>query len=147
MKNFSQFIVAEAKDPGEYDQEGQMAITLLNNIIDAAEDLIAILDDDENLPEWAQSKITKAEDYLDGVRDYMMNLDDDEEEEDDDEDDMTETAYAGNLGFMEIAKFYQKATEDEKKKLQELIKNKQEKQAWKMVQNKVGIKLVGKEFN
>jgi hypothetical protein len=146
MKKFTEF-VAEEKDPNEYDQEGEMAINQLSNIIDAAEDLISMLDEDENLPEWAQAKITKAEDYLDGVRDYMMNLDDDDDEEEDSEDDMTEAAYAGNLGFMEIAKFYQKATEDEKKKLQELIKNKQEKQAWKMVQNKVGIKLVGKEFN
>jgi hypothetical protein len=145
MKKFIEF-VSEEKDPNEYDQEGEMAITLLNNVIDAAEDLILLLEDDENLPEWAQAKITKAEDYLDGVRDYMMNLGDDEDEEEDDED-MNEAAYAGNLGFMEIAKFYQKATDEEKKKLQELISNKQEKQAWKMVQNKVGIKLVGKEFN
>jgi hypothetical protein len=147
MKKFIEF-VSEEKDPNEYDQEGEMAITLLNNIIDAAEDLILLLEDDENLPEWAQAKITKAEDYLDSVRDYMMNLGDDEDEdEEEDDEDMNEAAYAGNLGFMEIAKFYQKATEDEKKKLQELIKNKQEKQAWKMVQNKVGIKLVGKGFN
>jgi hypothetical protein len=86
MKSFSQFIVAEAKDPAEYDQEGEMAITLLHNILDAAEDLIAMLDDSENLPEWAQAKITKAEDYLDGVRDYMANLDDDEEEDDGEDD-------------------------------------------------------------
>jgi|APGre2960657423_1045063.scaffolds.fasta_scaffold15515_4 hypothetical protein len=145
MKKFIEF-VSEEKDPNEYDQEGEMAITLLNNVIDAAEDLILLLEDDENLPEWAQAKITKAEDYLDSVRDYMMNLGDDEDEEEDDED-MNEAAYAGNLGFMEIAKFYQKATDEEKKKLQELISNKQEKQAWKMVQNKVGIKLVGKGFN
>jgi hypothetical protein len=145
MKKFIEF-VSEEKDPNEYDQEGEMAITLLNNVIDAAEDLILLLEDDENLPEWAQAKITKAEDYIDSVRDYMMNLGDDEDEEEDDED-MNEAAYAGNLGFMEIAKFYQKATDEEKKKLQELISNKQEKQAWKMVQNKVGIKLVGKEFN
>jgi hypothetical protein len=84
MKKFIEF-VAEAKDPGEYDQEGQMAITQLNNIVDAAEDLIDMLEDDENLPEWVQSKITKAEDYLDSVRDYLMNLDDDEEDEEEDE--------------------------------------------------------------
>ena len=85
MKSFTEF-VAEDKDPGEYDQEGQMAMTQLNNIIDAAEDLLDMLEDDENLPEWVQSKITKAEDYLDSVRDYLMNLDDDEEEEDGEED-------------------------------------------------------------
>ena len=82
MKKFTEF-VAEAKDPAEYDQEGQMAMTQLNNIVDAAEDLLAMLDEDENLPEWVQAKITKAEDYLDSVRDYLMNVDD--EEEDDEE--------------------------------------------------------------
>ena len=82
MKKFTEF-VAEAKDPGEYDQEGQMAMTQLNNIVDAAEDLLAMLDEDENLPEWVQAKITKAEDYLDSVRDYLMNVDD--EEADDEE--------------------------------------------------------------
>jgi hypothetical protein len=62
-----------------------MAITLLNNVIDAAQDLIDILDIDDNLPEWAQAKITKAEDYLDGVRDYMLHQDDEEDEDYDDE--------------------------------------------------------------
>jgi len=84
MKNFSQFITEE-KDPSEYDQEGEMAIILLSNLIDAAEELIHMLDDDENLPEWAQAKITKAEDYIDSVRDYMLNLGDDEDEYDDEE--------------------------------------------------------------
>jgi hypothetical protein len=147
MKKFTEFFV-ESQDPAEYDQEGEMAIALLNNIIDAAQDLIDILDIDDNLPEWAQAKITMAEDYLDGVRDYMLHQDDEEgDDEYGDEEDMYEAAYAGNLGFMEIAKFYQKANSEEKKKLQELISNNQEKQAWQMVQNKVGTKLVGKEFN
>jgi len=86
MKKFIEF-VAEEKDPGEYDQEGQMAITQLNNIVDAAEDLLEMLEDDENLPEWVQAKITKAEDYLDSVRDYLMSLDDDEEEDEEESDD------------------------------------------------------------
>ena len=81
MKKFTEF-VAEEKDPNEYDQEGEMTFNQLSNIINAAEDLISILDDDENLPEWVQAKITKAEDYLDSVRDYMMNLADEDEGED-----------------------------------------------------------------
>ena len=32
-----------------------------------------LLDDEDNLPEWAQGKITKAVDYLDSVRDYMTS--------------------------------------------------------------------------
>ena len=57
MKDFLNFIV-EDKDPNEYDNEGEMAKGL---------------DDEDNLPEWAQNKITKAVDYLDSVRDYMSS--------------------------------------------------------------------------
>jgi hypothetical protein len=58
---------------GEYDREGDMAKDDLRTINDAAKELYSILDADENLPEWVQSKITKAVDYLDTVRDYMKS--------------------------------------------------------------------------
>ena len=86
MKTFSTFVV-EAKDPNEYDKEGEMAENQLRTIIDAAEDLIDLLEDDDNLPEWAQNKITKAVDYLDSVRDYMVSDAEGEEDDDDDEED------------------------------------------------------------
>ena len=57
-----------------------------------------------------------------------------------------EAAYEGNIGMMELAKFYMKANENEKKKLQDLIKKQMFKDAWKLVQTKTGVKLVGKEF-
>ena len=88
LKAFSAFVV-EQKDPNEYDQEGEMAENQLRTIIDAAEDLIDLFEDDDNLPEWAQNKITKAVDYLDSVRDYMLS-DAEGEEDDDDEDDLDE---------------------------------------------------------
>jgi len=72
MKDFANFIV-EDKDPNEYDNEGEMAKTQLRTVVDAAEDLMNLLDDEDNLPEWAQGKITKAVDYLDSVRDYMTS--------------------------------------------------------------------------
>ncbi len=56
---------------GEYDREGDMAKDDLRTIDDAAEELYSILQADDNLPEWVQSKITKAVDYLDTARDYM----------------------------------------------------------------------------
>ena len=65
--------MAEAKDPGEYDQEGDMAKTQLKTMIDAAQELYDQLSDDENMPEWVQNKITKATDYIDTARDYMKN--------------------------------------------------------------------------
>jgi|TARA_R110000782_G_scaffold206595_1_gene295163 hypothetical protein len=72
MKDFLNFIV-EDKDPNEYDNEGEMAKGQLRTVVSAAEDLMNLLDDEDNLPEWAQNKITKAVDYLDSVRDYMSS--------------------------------------------------------------------------
>ena len=64
---------ANDKDPGEYDQEGDMAKTQLNTMIDAAQELRKMLGDNYNLPEWVQNKITKATDYIDSVRDYLKS--------------------------------------------------------------------------
>jgi len=60
-------------DRGEYDREGDMAKEQLHTINSAAKELHSILSDDENLPEWVQSKITKAMDYIDTARDYMKS--------------------------------------------------------------------------
>ena len=67
---------SEAKDPAEYDQEGDMAKTQLKTMIDAAQELHDMIGDNDNLPEWVQSKITKATDYIDTARDYLKNNDD-----------------------------------------------------------------------
>jgi hypothetical protein len=67
-------------DRGEYDQEGDMAKDQLHTLTKAANELSAILDDEQNLPEWVQSKITKALDYINAANDYM-----DQEEHDDEE--------------------------------------------------------------
>jgi hypothetical protein len=64
----------EEPDPaqsGEYDFEGDMAKDDLYNIVKAARRLNGMLDDNENMPEWVQSKINKAEDYLDVAADYI----------------------------------------------------------------------------
>ena len=63
----------ESKDAGEYDYEGSMAKTLLQTICRNAEDIKNMLEDDENLPEWVQSKITKAEDYITTSLDYLKS--------------------------------------------------------------------------
>ena len=56
---------------GEYDQEGDMAKDQLHTLVKAAKELHGILADDDNLPEWVQSKITKALDYINSANDYM----------------------------------------------------------------------------
>jgi hypothetical protein len=71
MRNFKSFL--EQKNKGEYDQEGSMAKTQLRTMIDAAQELHDSLEDDENMPEWVQGKITKATDYIDTARDYMKS--------------------------------------------------------------------------
>ena len=84
-----------AEDPvnyGEYDREGDMAKDDLRTIDDAAEELYSILQADDNLPEWVQSKITKAVDYIDTARDYMKAQN---HEEGMAEDDVDEAKYHG----------------------------------------------------
>ena len=65
----------DSKDPGEYDNEGEMAKTQLKSILRDAEHMIKMFEDEENLPEWVQNKITKAQDYLQSAHSYMMGQD------------------------------------------------------------------------
>jgi hypothetical protein len=60
-------------NPGEYDEEGDMAKTELHTMIRAARKLIGMLDNDANMPEWTQKKITKATDYVDTAADYISS--------------------------------------------------------------------------
>ena len=69
----------EDYDKDEYDEEGEMAKSQARTIEDAAQELQDILDDDENLPEWVQKKITLAKEYIDSARDYMKANPDEEE--------------------------------------------------------------------
>lgn len=63
--------VIEPADRGEYDDEAGMAKDDLHTIVRAARRLNGMLDDDENMPEWVQSKINKAADYVDTAADYI----------------------------------------------------------------------------
>ena len=74
--------VAEAKDPNEYDKEGDMMKNQLRQICSANEKLMKMVGDDDNLPEWVQNKVTKATDYIRSVRDYLDAEDSDEDDED-----------------------------------------------------------------
>jgi len=63
---------SEAEDePGEYDYEGDMAKSQLRSIAYNAKMLHDMLEDNTNLPEWVQSKITLAEDYMLTAANYM----------------------------------------------------------------------------
>ena len=65
--------VKEAKEKTEYDYEGDMARGQLRSIIMNAQRVHDMLEDNDNLPEWVQSKITLAEDYISTVSNYMSS--------------------------------------------------------------------------
>ena len=54
----------EEKDEHEYGYEGDMAMSQLKSIIANAQRLYDMLEPETDLPEWVQSKITLAEDYI-----------------------------------------------------------------------------------
>ena len=63
----------EAKDSQEYDYEGDMAKSDLRSIMHNAKELHDMIEDNTNLAEWVQSKITLAEDYISTVTNYMRS--------------------------------------------------------------------------
>jgi hypothetical protein len=70
--------IKEAKEKTEYDYEGDMARGQLQSVINNAQRVHDMLEDNDNLPEWVQSKITLAEDYISTVANYMMSEIDEE---------------------------------------------------------------------
>lgn len=59
------------KEGREFDYEGSMARTQLYSIIKNAKALFDQMGDGTQLQGWVQSKLTKAEDYIDAVRTYL----------------------------------------------------------------------------
>ena len=61
------------EDEGENDYEGDMAMSKLRTIIRNAETMLGMMERDTNLPEWVQSKLTLAEDYIVSSSNYLMS--------------------------------------------------------------------------
>ena len=60
---------------------------------------------------------------------------------------LREAAYAGNLGMMEVARFYMQATEEQKAEFKRLVAQKLNRAAWKLVYSVIGgPRLQGDEF-
>jgi hypothetical protein len=57
-----------------------------------------------------------------------------------------EASYPGNLGMMELAKFFQMADDKQKDIFRQLLEKGKKGLAWKLVQDVTGVKLQGKEF-
>lgn len=54
---------------------------------------------------------------------------------------LNEASYPGNIGIMELIKFYNKATPDLVTKVKDLVAKKKNKEAWKIIQDVTGVKL------
>jgi len=65
--------INEAKDPKEYGYEGDMAMNQLKTLVRCAEMIEDCLKPDTDLPEWVQSKITLATDYIQTAADYLYS--------------------------------------------------------------------------
>jgi len=63
----------EAKDEQEYGYEGDMALNQLATLTRCAEMIKEMLKPDTDMPEWVQSKITLATDYIQTAADYMYS--------------------------------------------------------------------------
>jgi len=63
--------VTEAKDP-EY-SDPYMAVNQLKTIMHNAQEMMDLIGDKTDLPEWVESKITLAEDYIMTVANYMRS--------------------------------------------------------------------------
>jgi hypothetical protein len=70
----------DIRDQGEYDQEGDMAKDDIKTIVRHAQALSKVLGDNDNLPEWVQSKLSKIEGMMISIDEYMQNQESDEEE-------------------------------------------------------------------
>jgi predicted chitinase len=57
-----------------------------------------------------------------------------------------EASYEGNVGMMEVSKFFKIADESQKKLFKELLEKGKRGLAWKLVQDVTDVKLQGKEF-
>jgi hypothetical protein len=69
----------DIRDQGEYDQEGDMAKDDIKTIVRHAQALSKVLGDNDNLPEWVQSKLAKIEGMMISIDEYMQNQEDDDE--------------------------------------------------------------------
>ena len=65
--------VKEAKDEQEYGYEGDMALNQLSTLTRCADMIKELLKPDTDMPEWVQSKITLATDYIQTAADYMYS--------------------------------------------------------------------------
>jgi len=116
----------DPKDQGEYDQEGDMAKDTIKTVVRHAQALEKILGDNDNLPEWVQSKLAKIEGMMTAVDDYMQNQADDDMDMDDDQEPIAEKAVSKKqqrfMGMVSAAKKGEKPASKEVAKVAKTMK-------------------------
>lgn len=60
---------------------------------------------------------------------------------------LSEASYEGNIGMMEMFKFYQVATPEQKIQMKQLIFDKKMDEAWELLQQVTGVKLHSPAFS
>lgn len=55
---------------------------------------------------------------------------------------ISEASYPGNMGAMEMVKFYQIATKEQERKMEDLLRRNKVKKAWEFLQKVTGVKLM-----
>jgi serine protease inhibitor len=71
MISFKQIREAIKKDAREYGYEGDMVMSQLQSMMRNAKELCDMIEPETDFPEWVQSKITLAQDYIQTANDYM----------------------------------------------------------------------------
>ena len=66
--------LAKIKNESHHDRkEGKMAKYDVKEIAQDAMDVFKMIDEEDDLPEWLEAKITKAADYMNSVKDYLTH--------------------------------------------------------------------------
>jgi hypothetical protein len=105
---------------GEYDDEAGMAHTNLHTITRDAQSLLDTIDSHENLPEWVQEKIVKAQAMLSAAWDYLKSQ---EEQGIDPRMGMNEMSRVGGVGdYRQIQTFKNPPSRDPQDRLPSHIK-------------------------
>jgi len=116
----------DIEDQGEYDQEGEMAKGQLHTVLRNAKELHNLLGDNDNLPEWVQSKLAKIEGMMKDVSEYMQS----EREQDDGEEELDEKAVSKKQQkFMGMVHAAQKGGKPASKEVAKVAKTMKKKDA------------------
>jgi Protein of unknwon function (DUF3008) len=114
----------DIEDQGEYDREGEMAKNQLHTVLRNAKELHNLLGDNDNLPEWVQSKLAKIEGMMKDVSEYMQS----EREQDDGEEELDEKAVSKKqqkfMGMVHAAQKGEKPASKEVAKVAKTMKKK-----------------------